>query len=278
MTAKKAAREVFEVNLKDVKEHPGHDGIPDISQEGFLSLVESVRLNGVMEPVEILSEGDAEARGEKKNAGMLLDGRQRVRAAKECSLETVPAVYASLPAGMSTSEYVYLKASERRHLSKSQRAILAVGLKQRLGEQGGQGKKGPVLESFPEADTSRDRAGQLFGVSGRYITTAEKILSEAPDLAEQVRNGDISLNRAIRELNRKAGRTEKRTKYDDTLTAFKRFSSTCKQLQPSARRLPKREHDEIKSLVQQLEEIFARLGQKAEGSEPKKQERKKKKG
>ena len=59
MVAKKAEREVREVSVKDLKDHPGHEGIPDIGEDGFLSLVESVRLNGVMEPVEILSEDDA---------------------------------------------------------------------------------------------------------------------------------------------------------------------------------------------------------------------------
>jgi ParB-like chromosome segregation protein Spo0J len=270
--AKKAARDVFERKVKELKIHPAHEGIPDIAEEPFKSLVASVKLNGVMEPVELLSKADAEARDEK-NAESVLDGRQRIRAAKECELATVPAVYAVIPAEMSTSEYVYLKAAQRRHLNPSQRAILAVTLKQWLEGQAGQGKKSQLLADLPEGQTSRDRAGKFFAVSGRNITTAEKILAESPDLAEKVRRGDMRLNKAIRELNREAGKTSKRTAYDNSLTAFKRLFSTWKDVKPSKKKLPEEAYNAINDLMQQLEEKLADLAQGAQSQEPKQEEK-----
>jgi len=81
-------------------------------------LVESVRKKGVMEPVEILSEEDAPGWKETGNAGKLLGGRQRVRAAKACGLGEVPAVHAVLPEGMSPMEYILRRAMERRQPNK----------------------------------------------------------------------------------------------------------------------------------------------------------------
>jgi len=74
---KEPSREVFQVSVKDIREHPAHQGIPDLAEEGFLSLGKRVRLNGVMEPVEILSEKDAEARGEKKDGSAPVHLRRR---------------------------------------------------------------------------------------------------------------------------------------------------------------------------------------------------------
>jgi len=145
----KAREDVFEVAVDEIKLHPGHERVPDMGPDDYPALLQSVKKNGVQVPIELLSEEDAEKRGEKENAGSVLDGRQRVRAAEECGLETVPAVYARLPEDMDTTEYIFRKAVERRHLNKSQRAIMAVDLKRRFEQ--GQGFRSDLLqEKFPE--------------------------------------------------------------------------------------------------------------------------------
>jgi len=253
---KAEAREVFEIPVTEVKEHPGHERVPDMQPDDYLALLQSVKLNGVQVPVEILSEKDAEKRGEKENAGTLVDGRQRVRAARECGLETVPAVYADLPENMDTTEYIFRKAIERRHLNKSQRAIMAVDLKRHF--ERGQGFRSDLLqEKFPEVGEgqARDRAGAILGVSGRYITTAEKLLEEAPDLAEQVRNGEKTLTQAVRELNRREGRTQAPNPVQKTRTMFRRLWTAFDKVKPS-RELPKEQYEEVKKLLERLREIL----------------------
>jgi len=274
-TKERAREEVFELALGDIKIHPGHERVPDMGADDYPALLQSVKKNGVQVPIELLSEEDAEKRGEKENAGTVLDGRQRVRAAEECGLKTVPAVYARLPEDMDTTEYIFRKAVERRHLNKSQRAIMAVDLKRHFEQ--GQGFRSDLLqEKFPEVGEgqSRDQAGAILGVSGRYITTAERLLEESPELAEKVRSGEITLNQAVQQLNKEKGKAETKTSYDNAFTAFKRFLSTWKKLRPSKARLPKEEYDDIKALIEQLEEKLAKLPRRMQRQKPKKQEKK----
>ena len=251
------AREVFDVNIDDLDVHPGHEGIPDMGEEKFKGLVESIKEEGIRQPVELLSEEEAEARNEPGHAEKLLDGRQRVRAAKEAGLESVPAIYASIPESVRTTEYIHKQAGERRDLSKSQRAILAVRLKKELEKEVGQGARTELREKFPEDTTgrSRDRAGNVYGVSGRYVTSAEKLVDNATELAEAVRQGQMSLNQAVIEYNREEGETSEPSRLDNSRTAFKRLKSVFSKVRPSDA-LPKEQYEEAREHLERLEELL----------------------
>ncbi|HPW86824.1 MAG TPA: site-specific DNA-methyltransferase, partial [Chitinophagales bacterium] len=113
--------------------------------------------------------------------------------------------------------YVISKNLHRRHLTASQRAIMATDIKPLLeveakkrqatslpGVYGGK----PLVENFPQAvetGKSRDQAGDLFGVSGRYVSEAENIKEKEPELAEKVRSGDMT----IAEAKKKAQKAER---------------------------------------------------------------------
>lgn len=58
-----------------------------------------------------------------------------------------------------------------------------------------------VPEIFPEgAGESREHAARLLGVNSHYISDAKRIAAESPDLIEDVRLGEVSLQEAKRQL------------------------------------------------------------------------------
>lgn len=252
-------RRVFPLRVEEAVFHPGHEGVPGIREREFSGLLQSVEINGVQTPVETLGERDAKALGEPDNAGTILDGRQRIRAAKECGLEIVPAVEARIPEGMATAEYIYRKAVERRHLTPGQRAILGVELKRMLGK--GQGRRtdlrqGGAIEALK--GQARDQAGRMVGVSGRLVTTAEKLLREAPELAEKVRAGEAKLGEAIREHNQASGKARRREQADHAMVTFKRFASSFEKIDPEAFANPKA-RGEIARMLGRLEQRLRKL-------------------
>ncbi len=60
-------------------------------------------------------------------------------------------------------------------------------------------------EIFPEASPveSRDKAAALIGTNGRYVSDAKRLMSEAPDLAQHVKAGDMKITEARRQLQQR---------------------------------------------------------------------------
>jgi N6-adenosine-specific RNA methylase IME4 len=93
---------------------------------------------------------------------------------------------------------------ERRHLTESQRAIVALDILPRLEAEAkarqrisrGRGIKGAAKLPQVKRGRARDDAAQLVKVSPRYVQDAKKIAANAPDLAVQVRNGVLTLPEA----------------------------------------------------------------------------------
>lgn len=256
-----ASQEAFDLPLNRAKIHPAHEGVPDIMEEDFSAVLESVRQQGVQVPVEVLSPEDAEARGQKKHAGSVVDGRQRIRAAEKCGLKSVPAVYAKIPEAMDTEEYILRKSVERRHLTKGQRAVIAAGIKRKIEK--GQGFRSDLLpEKMPEdgAKDARDRAGEMVGVSGRYVTAAEKLVEEGGELAKQVLAGEMNLMEAIRIHHQQTGAAETPKAAAVAMTTFKRFSSSFAKV-----RKPRGEkgaaYDAVKALLAELQEKLEALAE-----------------
>lgn len=105
--------------------------------------------------------------------------------------------------------FVISKNLHRRHLDASQRAMIATDVKPLLEVEARKRQLAnlkqyadTVVEIMPqrEAGKSRDKAGDLFGVSGRYVATAEKIKREDPELADKVRSGQISIPDAQKKM------------------------------------------------------------------------------
>jgi hypothetical protein len=83
--------------------------------------------------------------------------------------------------------------------------MLEAEAKERQGRRGDLTSRHYCLD-VPEGQ-ARDRAARLFSTSPRYVSDAKVIAAARPDLAEQVRSGDLTISQVMREI-RRAERTE----------------------------------------------------------------------
>ncbi len=223
--------------------HPLANLFPLIEGREFDDLVADIRINGLLEPIVTLD-------------GAILDGRNRYRAALAagvlahdgaiapggCWLETVDGDAASIDVvDTNISDpltFVLSKNLSRRHLSESQRAMVAAKLAtMRQGERtdlasfevshggapqdGGEGAEPSA--SLPKVD-QRQAAGML-NVSDRSLRSAKAVQEHgAAELQEAVRGGRASVS-AAEALARLPVEEQQRiladvAKADDTKKAF----------------------------------------------------------
>lgn len=139
----------------------------------------------------------------------ILDGWNRYRICKELKID----FYRKDFKGTDDDALQFvIKSNERRDLTKSQRACLAVELKPMFEELAKkrqranlkQGDKTPVPENFPERNAeSREQAGEQFGVNPHYVQDAQNIKKEDPDLFESIKSGEVTIQEAKKEKNKK---------------------------------------------------------------------------
>ena len=156
---------------------------PLLEGEEFAGLVEDIRQNGQIEPIWTYQ-------------GKIIDGRNRYRACKELGIE--PKLRAWSGQG-SLVQFVLSLNLHRRHLSSSQKAVVAVDIlpmleeeaKERQRQAGGDKKSEAyktesVKEIIPEpilntpaiqTAQSRDVAAQITGTNSRYVSDAKRIAS-----------------------------------------------------------------------------------------------------
>ena len=95
--------------------HPQADLVPPMTGAEYRHFLAEVERSGILAPLEVTA------------AGVVLNGRHRLRAAQELALKTVP-IREVEPAD--ELEYMFVCALAQRHLSLSQRAAIVVELKQ----------------------------------------------------------------------------------------------------------------------------------------------------
>lgn len=146
---------------------------PDMEREAFDALVNDIRQNGVSEPIVMLGRE-------------ILDGRHRYQAARQLGIEyPVVDYWGDDPLG-----FVLLKNLARRHLTESQRAMVASKLANiRAGEVGRNHERSERQICLPEA------AGKL-NVSERSVRSARAVREQSPELAAKVESGALSVSLA----------------------------------------------------------------------------------
>lgn len=127
--------------------------------------------------------------------GMILDGRNRYRAAAEASVIPSTVEYS----GDDPLAFVLRHNLHRRHLNETQRGIIAGKLE--------------TLDHGQRADMSRDanlhvitrtEAAEMLNVSPRTIATVKAVEKESPELIEKMQSGEMTANKAWTETKRKA--------------------------------------------------------------------------
>jgi N6-adenosine-specific RNA methylase IME4 len=162
------------------------------------ALLADVAERGFQVPLDITREG------------VLLDGRHRHGIALVLGLELVPVRIVDPPDEV---EYMLLAALQRRQLSESQRAALAVELDEyrtRRDEAAARKRanlrnSGVDVASMPHrAGRSRDHAARLAGVCPRLVQHAITVRGSDPALYDQVKAGEVALGRAVKDLQLRA--------------------------------------------------------------------------
>lgn len=196
--------------------HPAAEVFPHMTAPEFDALKQSIADNGQIDPCVV-------------HEGVLLDGRNRWRACSELGIQ--PSVVTWNGEGGSPTRYIAAKNLQRRHLDASQRAMIGVQLlpmfeaeaKQRMqeaGVAGGQtaGRGRPLdrgttpgivrLSEEPtpkELHTAAQDAAEVVGVGQNYIYSAKRVSTD-PELAEEVKQGRMSVKKASGLLQEKQGR------------------------------------------------------------------------
>jgi protein gp37 len=174
--------------------------LPDMDDEDFATLLESIRSNGLAR--DLLAD----------HTGLLVDGRHRLLA---CYMTGQEIRIERLRDGADVWEWVAIHNLAHRHLTHSQKTAFGVTMnlaKERAAakERMLAGKKINPPVTLPEGQKgdSRDKAAASVGVSGRSIDKGAKVREHRPDLFEQMKQGTMDLEPAYREA-RKAEQQKK---------------------------------------------------------------------
>ena len=171
-----------------------HLELPPLSALARVALGADIGTRGIVEPLEITAEG------------LVLNGRERLAAAQQLGLEQLPVRLVN-PAD--ETEHVILAALQRRHLSASQRAALALELdryrelktaaEQRSRQNLRQHADGA---GSPPRGKTRDHVAAWAGVSARTVQDAATVQQHDPVLFERIKAGELAADLAVRKVRR----------------------------------------------------------------------------
>lgn len=154
--------------------HPIANIFPAMSDSEFQSLRDDIEQYGQREPIWLYE-------------GKVIDGRHRLRACTELGKAPRTEAYD----GFDATAFVVSLNLHRRHLSESQRAMVAAKL---ANLENGQKASSANLQSTAVSQT---RAAEMLNVSTRTVAAAAKVKDEgAPELVAAVEAGHVSVSAA----------------------------------------------------------------------------------
>lgn len=196
--------------------HPAAELFPLISAEELAELADDIKTHGLNEPVWLYNDPES--------GTVLLDGRNRSLACASIGVKPETRLYRGEdPIGFSISQNM-----QRRHLTTGQKADVALRSLPLYEAEAERRMKSAIRSDLPEnesartdanpgadlpqgpigsalsssqpkrAPRARDRAAKTAGTSGRAVAQMKRVTASAPDLAEKVRSGEMSLDRAER--------------------------------------------------------------------------------
>lgn len=174
---------------------------PLLEGEEYRALRDDIAANGLIEDIWTYE-------------GKILDGRNRYIACLDLGIEPR---YREWKGNGSPVAFVVSLNLKRRHLTSSQRAVVALDIEKYLAEEAKTrqvaGAKlgasitnnGRLMELFPQGETKQgaaaEQAADIIGTNSHYVTDAKNIATNAPDLLEKVRTGEYTIPQAKRELS-----------------------------------------------------------------------------
>lgn len=171
--------------------HPLCTLFPRMSGAEFDALRDDIATNGLNQPIVL-------------HRGMILDGGNRYRACVEAGIEPRFMEFS----GDNLVSFVLSSNLHRRHMSAGQQAAIVSSAQdwakaQTVGNPAFKEQSGNVAGLA----TIADRAAQS-GASERTQRMADKVAKANPELAKQVAHGEVSLPKAVKQIEQKAEKSE----------------------------------------------------------------------
>lgn len=181
--------ELWEV--PDLDSHPVADLFPMMDAMAFGELLQDIAQHGVREPIWTLNN-------------TIIDGRNRYKACKELGLRPPIREYTGADDTASLVAFVLSLNLKRRHLTSSQRAVLALEVEKMLAVEAKerQGTRNDIVQKFEQSAAGRasEQAAAITGTNRQYVSDAKKIAEKAPELLNEIRSGAKTITEAKREL------------------------------------------------------------------------------
>jgi hypothetical protein len=169
-----AVEEPAPTSAQEMQFHPAAEIFPQMIDEEFDALVDDIKANGLLEDIVTLD-------------GRILDGCNRYRACIEAG---VTPRFKEYNGNVSPVDYVLSRNLHRRHLSESQRGMVAARIANLKHGQ----KKADV-----QICTSVPEAAEKLNVSPRTVKTARKVIEHGtPLLVKEVESGKIAVSKAAK--------------------------------------------------------------------------------
>lgn len=169
--------------------HPLCTLFPRVTGAEFDALVQDIRANGLRQPIVLHND-------------MILDGGNRYRACLEAGVQPHFEHYE----GESIVAFVLSANLHRRHLSAGQQAAIVASAQDwaKAQKQGGTGANQHKEQTGNVAglQTVAQRAAES-GASERTQRMADKVAKASPDLAKKVAHGEVSLPKALAQVEKK---------------------------------------------------------------------------
>jgi ParB-like nuclease domain len=163
------------MDIFDIPPHPAAEVFPMLDDDELEELASDIKNNGLQHPLVVAELGDEP---------LLVDGRNRREA---CRRVGVIPDYIRLD-GHDPVAYILSANINRRHMTKGQRAMA-------------------VAKIYPDR-TPRGQSSVSEGITYERVSSARTVLRHAPDLADQVITGSLSLDKAYEEAKIRKGQVD----------------------------------------------------------------------
>ena len=164
--------------------------------EEFKGLVKSIKEYGLFDPILVWQ-------------GKIVDGRHRHKACIESGVEPEYEYLVDEVPFDKVRDRVVGANILRRHLTTGQRAMIAAALaNMTVGGTGSNQHEKSNRVNLPDSK-SNESAAKALNVSSKTVKNAKEVKRDAPDLAEKVSRGEMSLNAAKVESRERKGETPK---------------------------------------------------------------------
>jgi len=170
--------------------HEVSELLPLMAQAELDELAEDIRRHGQREPIYTYQ-------------GKIVDGRNRYRACGQIGVEPVLKEWDGKG---SLIAFVVSENVKRRHLSPTQKAVLAMEVEPLFAQEAKQrqtaslkrGVASPVVEKVPQRDKgkARDKAAKRVGTNPHYVSDVKAIKQVAPDLVPLMRDDKLTIAEA----------------------------------------------------------------------------------